>query len=112
MKFSTQVGGGGGPLTRPYCFARFGTYRGDTVDTKLTLKLDEKAIERAKTYASRRGVSLSRMVETYFLSLAVQEERALPQPTGVVAELAGMLAGRDIDLSEEGRARYLARKYS
>ena len=82
------------------------------MDTKLTLKLDEKAIERAKDYASRRGVSLSRMVETYFLSLVEQEERARPEPTGVVAELAGILAGKEVDLSKEGRARYLARKYS
>jgi hypothetical protein len=81
------------------------------VDTKLTLKLNEKAIERAKDYASRRGVSLSRMVETYFLSLADRAE-ARPEPTGVVAELAGILAGKEIDLSKEGRARYLARKYS
>jgi hypothetical protein len=82
------------------------------MDTKLTLKLDEKAIERAKVYASRRGVSLSRMVETYFLGLAEQEERARPKPTGVVAELAGVLAGKQVDLSTEGRAQYLARKYS
>jgi hypothetical protein len=82
------------------------------VDTKLTLKLNEKAIEQAKVYASRRGVSLSRMVETYFLSLAEREESTRPSPTGVVAELAGLLAGKEIDLSKEGRARYLARKYS
>ena len=81
------------------------------MDTKLTLKLDEKAIERAKIYASQRGVSLSRMVETYFLSLTDREEARL-EPTGVVAELAGILADSDIDLSREGRARYLARKYS
>jgi hypothetical protein len=81
------------------------------VDTKLTLKLDEKAIERAKSYASRRGVSLSRMVETYFLSLTDREEARL-EPTGVVAELAGILADKEIDLSKEGRARYLTRKYS
>lgn len=81
------------------------------MDTKLTLKLDEKAIERAKAYAGRRGVSLSRMVETYFLSLTDREEARL-EPTGVVAELAGILADKDIDLSKEGRARYLARKYS
>ena len=81
------------------------------MDTKLTLKLDEKAIERAKVYASRRGVSLSRMVEAYFLSLMDREEARL-EPTGVVAELAGILAEREIDLSREGRARYLARKHS
>lgn len=82
------------------------------MDSKLTLKLDEKAIERAKLYASRHGVSLSRMVETYFLSLMERDEKTPPAPTGIVAELAGVLAGKEIDLSKEGRARYLARKYS
>jgi hypothetical protein len=82
------------------------------MDTKLTLKLDEAAIGRAKLYASRRGLSLSRMVETYFLSLTEPEQATRPAPTGVVAELAGILAGKNVDLSDEGRARYLARKHS
>lgn len=79
---------------------------------RLPLKLDGKAIEQAKTCASRRDVSLSRMVETCFVSLTEQEERPRPEPTGVVAELAGILSGKEIDLSKEGRARYLARKHS
>lgn len=37
------------------------------MDTKLTLKLDKEAIEQAKRYAERRGLSLSRVVESYFL---------------------------------------------
>jgi hypothetical protein len=78
------------------------------MDARLTLKLDENAIERAKAYANRHGVSLSRMVETYFLSLVEREEKTPPALTGVVAELAGILAGQEIDLSKEGRARYLA----
>jgi len=81
------------------------------LNAKLTLKLDEKVIEGAKLYASRRGVSLSRMVESYFLRL-VHREEAQPAPTGVVGELAGILAGKEIDLSKEARARYLARKTS
>jgi len=80
------------------------------LDAKLTLKLDEKAIKGAKLYASRRNVSLSRIVETYFLRLADGAE-AQPAPTGVVGELAGILAGKEIDLSKDGRARYLAGKY-
>lgn len=82
------------------------------MDSKLTLKLDQAAIERAKQYAEKRGVSLSRMVETYFLSLVERDEAPAPQPTGVVAELAGILAGKDVDTSREERARYLARKHS
>jgi hypothetical protein len=82
------------------------------MDSKLTLKLDQVAIERAKRYAENRGVSLSRMVETYFLGLVDRDEAPVPRPTGVVAELAGILAEKDVDTSKEGRARYLTRKYS
>ena len=40
------------------------------MDTKLTLKLDSVAIERARRYARRRGTSLSRLVEQYFNSFS------------------------------------------
>ena len=40
------------------------------MDSKLTLKLDSVAIERARRYARRRGTSLSRMVEQYFNSFS------------------------------------------
>ncbi len=77
---------------------------------KLTLKLDEDAIEYAKVYARSRKVRLSRMVETYFRGLAGQDKLSAPGPTGVIAELAGILACKDLDLSNEGRARHLAWK--
>ncbi len=79
---------------------------------KLTLKLNEEAIEQAKVYARSRNLSLSRMVETYFRGLARQDEMHAPGPTGVVAELAGILAVKNLDLSDEGRALYLTRKAS
>jgi hypothetical protein len=80
--------------------------------TKLTLKLDRAVIEKAKLYAQRRGVSLSRVVESYFLGLTRDEEPASRELTGVVAELAGILAGKEVDDSREGYAAYLTRKYS
>jgi hypothetical protein len=82
------------------------------MDTKLTLKLDKEVIERAKLYAQRRGVSLSRVVESYFLGLTREEEPASRQLTGLVAELAGLLAGKEVDTSKEAYSEYLTRKYS
>jgi len=82
------------------------------VDAKLTLKLDSEVIEKAKAYAEDRGESLSRMVETYFLGLTQEERRGEGEPTGVVAELAGLLAGSEIDDEQEAYAEYLAKKYS
>lgn len=82
------------------------------MDTKLTLKLDREAIERAKRYTDRRGLSLSRLVERYFLRLAESEELPPEKPTGVVAELAGVLAGVEIGDSREDYTEYLVKKYS
>jgi len=82
------------------------------MDTKLTLKLDKHVIEKAKLYARHRDISLSRMVESYFLALTRDHDLAARDLTGIVAELAGVLAGKDVDVSKQGYADYLARKYS
>lgn len=81
------------------------------MDAKLTLKLDQEAIERAKRYAERRGLSLSRVVESYFLRLAEAEEPG-QKLTGVVAELAGALAGAEVGDAREAYTEYLQKKYS
>ena len=39
------------------------------MDTKLTLKLDQEVIEKAKLYASNKKLSLSRLIENYLNSL-------------------------------------------
>ena len=39
------------------------------MDTKLTLKLDQEVIERAKQYAANNKMSLSHLVENYLNSL-------------------------------------------
>lgn len=39
------------------------------MDTKLTLKLNQEIIERAKEYAFNKKISLSRIVEAYLQSL-------------------------------------------
>ncbi|SDF16031.1 hypothetical protein SAMN05421636_11428 [Pricia antarctica] len=43
------------------------------MDTKLTLKLNQKIIERAKVYASDKKMSLSRIVESYLQSLTSEK---------------------------------------
>jgi hypothetical protein len=81
------------------------------MNTKLTLKLDEGVVERAKAYAERRGTSLSRMVEGYFAGLT-HEQQGAKRPAGVVGELAGLLAGVQIEDEKEGYTEYLTKKYS
>lgn len=43
------------------------------MNTKLTLKLDESVIERAKFYAKKQEKSLSKIVETFLESLVNSE---------------------------------------
>ena len=44
------------------------------MDTKLTLKLDQEIIEKAKAYASDKKISLSRLIETYLKSLTNEKK--------------------------------------
>ncbi|PSQ97200.1 MAG: hypothetical protein BRD55_02640 [Bacteroidetes bacterium SW_9_63_38] len=39
---------------------------------KLTLRMDEDVIERAKEYAAERGISVSKMVEQYFAAVTTE----------------------------------------
>lgn len=75
---------------------------------KLTLRMDEKLIERAKDHAKMSGKSLSRMVEDYFALLGAdkQEEDEL---TPVVRSLRGALKGGDA--TEQDYYKYIEEKY-
>lgn len=80
--------------------------------TKLILDLDREVLARAKAYAERQGCSLSQLVETYLETLSRQVRPSEIYLTGVVAELAGVLAGAEIDEAKGDYAEYLAKKYS
>jgi hypothetical protein len=79
------------------------------MDTKLTLRLDEKLIEEAKREARTRGTSVSKMVAAYFRSLgskAPKMDAALPPAT---ASIFGSLHGKGIDRAEY--RKHLEKKY-
>lgn len=44
------------------------------MDAKLTLKLNQEIIERAKIYAAERKLSLSRVIENYLNSLTSESK--------------------------------------
>ncbi len=64
------------------------------MSTKLTLRLDDTVIKKAKKKARTKGVSLSRMVEDYFKSVAEMEQHEVRE-TPVLYEIAGVLAGKN-----------------
>jgi hypothetical protein len=60
------------PLTyKKYFFARHTILN---LETKLTLRLNEKVIERAKVYARIHNISLSKLIESYLDSISNQKE--------------------------------------
>lgn len=79
--------------------------------TKLTLRLDENLIERAKRYAATQRTSLSRLVGNFFHSLE-PKGRAEADISGTVAELTGILPSKiKIASLEQEYRKKLARKH-
>jgi hypothetical protein len=72
------------------------------MDTKLTLKLDQEVIEKAKLYASERNMSLSRIVEFYLKSLTSESETSGPEISEFVRSMAsGIKIPQDYDYKSE-----------
>jgi hypothetical protein len=81
------------------------------MDTKLTLKLDQEIIEKAKHYASEKKISLSRIVENYLNSLTSDKENNGIQISPFVKSLSsGIEIPADYDYKKD-RADYLEQKY-
>ncbi len=78
------------------------------MNTKLTLRMDEATIRKAKMEARRRGKSVSRLVAEFIESIGLRpdSEKALPPTT---ASLVGILKGQDI--SEDDYKEHLREKY-
>ena len=72
------------------------------MDTKLTLKLNQEIIERAKEYASDKKMSLSRIVESYLQSLTTDKTDSDFQISPFVKSLAsGTKIPTDLDYRKE-----------
>lgn len=65
------------------------------MQTKLTLRLEEQLIERAKAHAKKRGKSVSQMVADYFALLDREDRPETLAP--LTRSLHGTLRGTDVD---------------
>ena len=79
------------------------------METKLTLRMDEKVINRAKAYARKSGKSVSQLVEDFFVLLGSKEERKVPDITPKVKSLRGVFRGSDFSI--DNYRRHLEDKY-
>jgi hypothetical protein len=86
------------------------------METKLTLRMDEKIIHAAKNYAQRQGVSLSKLVADYLQMISAKahssKSRMAFEPTPILAEITGVLrkTSRRKNLRKEYND-YLEEKY-
>ena len=81
------------------------------METKLTLKMEQKVIHTAKLYAKRNNRSLSKIVENYFINLS-PEHNVSRKHSPIVERLSGILSEDDLVkiAHEDERARYILRK--
>jgi hypothetical protein len=81
------------------------------MNTKLTIKIDNDVISRAKRYAQLRKTSLSKMIESYLDSVTKDEPDDF-EITPLVKSLSGVIKlPESFDYKRE-RTDYLIRKYS
>jgi hypothetical protein len=82
------------------------------METKLTLRLNQNVIERAKIYAQSNKISLSKMVESYLDSLTKQkDENRKIAITPLVDSLSGVIdMPADFDYKKEYRD-FIEKKY-
>ncbi|WLD25118.1 DUF6364 family protein [Flavobacterium dauae] len=83
------------------------------MNSKLTLKLNESVIERAKQYASNKKLSLSKLIENYLDSLTREQNEEFE----ISPFVKSISTGKSIPIDEdwktlrEDKIDYLEQKY-
>ncbi|MGE9311999.1 DUF6364 family protein [Niabella sp. CJ426] len=83
------------------------------MDSKLTLKLNESVIERAKQYAFNKNLSLSRLIENYLDLLTREQDDTFEISPFVKSIATGKSIPADIDAKKikTDYTDYLEKKY-
>lgn len=82
------------------------------MNTKLTLKLNKRSIEKAKRYAKKNKQSLSGIVENYFNIISNNELQNEIVISPNVLELSGILQLKDDINIKDSYGEHLEEKYS
>ena len=80
------------------------------MNTKLTLNLDKSIIEKAKSYANKNNLSLSKLIENYLKSLTKSFDKS-KKISPLVESLTGVISCENIDERKDYRD-FLNEKYS
>lgn len=80
------------------------------MDTKLTLKLNEDIIEKAKEYAKAKKTSLSDLIENYLQKLT-DDKKSNKTITPLVKSLSGVINLPKDYIDKKDYTDYLTNKY-
>ncbi len=81
------------------------------MDAKLTLKLNQSVIEKAKYYAKAKKTSVSKLIENYLQSITENSSNNKQDITPLVKSLSGIIKlPKNYDLKKE-YADFLTKKY-
>ena len=83
--------------------------------TKLTLRLNKSIVDTAKEHVAKQGLSLSRMVESYFLLLSQTSDKTLDNDEITISPFVQSMTTNkqipsDLDYKSEYK-NYLSKKY-
>jgi len=79
------------------------------MQTKLTLRMEDSVVRKAKRLARQRGTSVSRVFSEY---IAQQEEPQGDEAYGeITASMIGVLHGMTLDDEKKAYREHLAEKY-
>jgi len=81
------------------------------METKLTLKLNRRTIQKAKKYVLINNTSISKLVENYFDSLTVKDCNSVDEISPVVKELSGVINLKNTKDRKTAYTKYLDKKY-
>jgi hypothetical protein len=76
----------------------------DMEKTKFTVRVETDALKRARSYATRHGTNLTRLINEYLRTLGKTHDSETP----ILDELAGTL---QLEQDQEAYHRYLEYKY-
>jgi len=79
------------------------------MQTKLTLRVDDALIKRAKNYSEKSGKSLSQIVADYFNTLTSEGHEHYEPSAPITKSLRGIL--RDAKLDEEDYHHHIEEKH-
>ncbi len=81
------------------------------MDIKLTLKMNEEVIDKAKLYAKEKGTSLSKLVEHYFDSIAQDPKEKNFKISPLIKSLTGVIPASEPKKDKNDYVDYLIEKY-